>query len=322
MKEPRAGRGVSAAAPLASRLWRYQAERFPIGQHGLLIAAFGGAAACLSALLRGAAAPQPFSIVVSVICLFLFFAQLRIADEHKDAEDDRAFRPERPVPRGLVTLRELRLVAVAAAVVQAALVIALHPPLFLFLGAVWAWMALMSAEFFAPVWLRARPILYMASHMVVMPLIDLFASATDWLPAGEKPAGGFPIALGFFLVLSFANGVALEIARKSWAPEDERPGVETYSKLWGARRSSYAIAGAVLGGFACAVFVHRVSGAPLSFLIALALVAGASAIAALRYGASPTRAHAKQLELVSGLWVLASYLCLGVLPVIARLWLP
>jgi len=53
--------------------------------------------------------------------VLLFFLQLRIADEFKDYEEDRRCRPHRPVPRGLVSLGELKAVAGAAAVVQAAL---------------------------------------------------------------------------------------------------------------------------------------------------------------------------------------------------------
>ncbi len=36
---------------------------------------------------------------------FLAFLQLRIADEFKDFEEDSKYRPYRPLPRGLITLR-------------------------------------------------------------------------------------------------------------------------------------------------------------------------------------------------------------------------
>ena len=59
----------------------------------------------------------------------LFFLQLRIADEFKDFEDDARYRPYRPVPRGLVTLRELAWVGVGAAAIQLALALWLEPSL-------------------------------------------------------------------------------------------------------------------------------------------------------------------------------------------------
>ena len=55
--------------------------------------------------------------------VLLFFLQLRIADEFKDYEDDARYRPYRPVPRGLVSLRELAWVGVGAAAIQLALAI-------------------------------------------------------------------------------------------------------------------------------------------------------------------------------------------------------
>jgi hypothetical protein len=46
-------------------------------------------------------------------------------------------------------------------------------------------MAVMTKEFFVPEWLKKRPIVYMVSHMAIMPLIDLYATACDWLAGGR-----------------------------------------------------------------------------------------------------------------------------------------
>jgi len=315
---------VKAGGPrsLASRLWEYQGERFPVLKHGLLIAAFGASAVCLSALLRGQEAlPDPHAVIVAVAVLFLFFLQLRIADEHKDNEDDTRFRPERPVPRGLVSLRELRGVAIGAGIAQVALTASLDWRLLGLLLLVWAWMAVMTKEFFAPRALKARPVLYMISHMAVMPLIDLYATACDWLPAGARPQERFGLALLAFLALSLFNGVVLEIARKSWAQESEREGVETYSKLWGPRGAGLAVAGAMVMGLTLSVYVHERSGASVWFLVGLLLAAAYSICMAAAYAARPSAASSKRLETGSGVFVMANYGLLGVLPMVERLWL-
>jgi 4-hydroxybenzoate polyprenyltransferase len=97
----------------ARRWWIYQRERFPLLLHAPLIGAFTSSAVCLSALLRGAAAagsadgPRWPAFVAAFGTGLTFFLQLRIADEFKDHDDDARHRPYRPVPRGLVTLREL-----------------------------------------------------------------------------------------------------------------------------------------------------------------------------------------------------------------------
>lgn len=312
---------ASSKAPLASRLWTYQAERFPLFRHGALIVAFGASAVCLSDLLRGGDPPKPYAILVAVLVLLGFFMQLRIADEHKDNADDAKYRPERPVPRGLVTLGELRWVALALAVAQVALTASLDWRLLGLLALVWAWMALMTREFFAPAALRARPILYMVSHMMVMPLIDLYATACDWLPAGTAPAGRFGLALSAFLGLSLANGIVLEIARKSWAPDQEREGVETYSKLWNPARAGLSVAVFMFTGLTLSAYVHVQSHAAMVFLIGLLLATAYAMYAAIDYACAPTPKTSKALETGSGVFVLANYLLLGVAPMAEHLWL-
>src|SRR6516225_7637818 len=64
------------------RWWTYQRERFPVVAHGVLILAFSSAAVCFSTLLRGRTDLPPLLVVaVAFGTAFLFFLQLRIADE-------------------------------------------------------------------------------------------------------------------------------------------------------------------------------------------------------------------------------------------------
>ncbi|MEM6627609.1 MAG: UbiA family prenyltransferase [Pseudomonadota bacterium] len=309
------------AAPFLKRLAIYFSERFPVVKHGVVIAAFGASAACLSAMMRGAeAGPSVHAVIVAIVVLFLLFFQLRVSDEHKDFDEDALFRPERAVPRGLISLVELRRLAYGAAVLQIVLTWTLHPPLMLLLIAVWGWMALMTVEFFVPIWLQARPIAYMVSHMAVMPLIDLYATATDWLPAGGKPTE-FALPLGAFLALSFVNGAALEIGRKSWAPEMEREGVETYSKLWGARRAGWVLVAIIWIGFVLSVVVNLHSAAPLHYLTFLVIAAVYAAWTAASYALAPTPKTAGRIETAAGSFVALNYLALGVLPMGELLWL-
>src|SRR5580658_10731690 len=113
---------------MANRWWIYQRERFPVFAHTPIIAAFSLSAVSYSALIRGAhhlPAWQP--CVVAFASSFLFFLQLRIADEFKDFEEDSRYRPYRAVPRGLVTLRELGVLGAGAAAIQLVLGLALDP---------------------------------------------------------------------------------------------------------------------------------------------------------------------------------------------------
>lgn len=303
------------AAALPARLWTYQAERFPVFKHGLLILVFSGGEALYGAQLRGEA-PDWRAVAVAALVCFGLFLQLRIADEHKDFEDDSRFRPERPVQRGLIRLAELRGLATAAAAAQVAATALFHPPLLLLLLAVWGWMALMTAEFFAPERLKARPALYLVSHMLAMPLIALFAVACG--------ARGLSLSIGWglaaFLALAFLNGLVLEVARKTWAPADERPGVETYSKLWGPGRSAAVVAGSAALSASIAVLALRQVDGPAWAFAPVALGWAALTLAALGYAHGRVTRAAKRLETAAGVFALSVYLGVAWLPILVAPW--
>lgn len=311
--EPESG----AAVQDENRWWIYQRERFPILAHGPLVLAFSSSAVCFSHLLREKSNwPAWSGLGVAFVTCLLFFLGLRIADEFKDIEEDTKYRPYRPVPRGLVSLRELGWVGAGAAAVQLGLAACLAPRLMIILFAGWLYLALMSKEFFVRNWLKAHPITYLWTHMFIMPIVDLYATACDWIPAGQKfPSPG----LFWFLAASFCNGIVIEIGRKIRAPDDEENGVQTYSVLWGRTIAVSVWLGMMLATAACGILAARriafaipVS-ATLGFVFFIAVVAGA------KFLLSPRLGGGKRFELLAGVWTLFLYLTLGVIPLAWRL---
>lgn len=296
----------------------YQRERFPLAAHGPLVAAFSASAVCFSSLVRGSdTAPDLTALLVAFVTSLLFFLQLRIADEFKDYEDDARYRPYRAVPRGLVTLRELAWVGLGAAAVQLALALALDPSLVWLLALAWTYLALMTREFFAARWLKRHPVVYMTSHMVILPLVDLYATACDWWVAGlrQPPAG-----LYWFLVVSYLNGIVIEIGRKTRVAADEEHGVETYSALWGTSGAARAwIAAVLLTGAAAWQAAARI-GTDRPMLVLLAALTLACGAAAVKVARSHAPGAGKSIERMSGAWTLIMYLGLGAVPLAVRLW--
>jgi 4-hydroxybenzoate polyprenyltransferase len=303
---------------MANRWWIYQRERFPILAHAPVIAAFSLSAVCYSALLRGAHhIPGWKPCLVAFASSFLFFLQLRLADEFKDFEEDSRYRPYRAVPRGLVSLRDLAKVWVGCIVIQFALALWLAPRLIVLLLLTWTYLALMSKEFFARRWLKARPITYMVTHMAIMPLVDLYTTSCDWVPMG---AARPPHGLLWFLLVSFFNGMVVEIGRKIRSPQDEEEGVETYSFLWGLRTAVVAWLAMMACTAGCAyVAALRIEFARPVFVLLLILfcVAVGAGLYFLR-GAVPKRG--KLIETMAGVWSLLMYLSLGFVPMISRQW--
>ncbi len=286
----------------------YQKERFPLLAHGPLIAAFSACAVAFSSMLRGAPPPGLQAYLTAFGVCLLMFLQLRIADEFKDKDEDARWRPYRPVPRGLVTLPELRTLFILAALVQAALVLLLDPRLMIVLGIAWSYLALMSVEFFCRDWLKARPVIYLLTHMGIMPLVDFFGTACEWLPRGASTPSG----LAWFLTASFCNGIVIEIGRKLRQPADEEEGVETYSRLWGRAGGAAVWLAAMAATLACAVMAAARIGFALPVAAALATLFAAALSMMPRYlrGGLP----GKRIESITGLWTLALYLSLGQVP--------
>jgi 4-hydroxybenzoate polyprenyltransferase len=303
---------------MANRWWIYQRERFPVFAHTPVIAAFSFSAVCYSALLRGAHhLPGWKPCLVSFASSFLFFLQLRLADEFKDFEEDTRYRPYRAVPRGLVSLRDLGRVWVGCVGIQLLLAFWLAPRLIVLLVLTWAYLALMSKEFFTRRWLKARPITYMVTHMAIMPLVDLYTTSCDWVPTGvARP----PHGLLWFLVVSFFNGMVVEIGRKIRSPQDEEEGVETYSFLWGRRNAVVAW----LALMACTAGCAYISALRIEFarpVLVLLVILYCAAVGAGFYflrGAVPKRG--KLIETMAGAWSLLMYLSLGFVPMIVRQW--
>ena len=305
--------GAQRSGPLWLRLARYQAERFPLAGFVPLIALFTFASATFSRFARGAPGrvdPRVLAVgtFTSLVCFFL----LRVLDEHKDAEDDRRHRPELPVPRGLVSLRELRWTGAilgASAVAWNAVVL---PRLLLPLAAVAAWATLMTLEFGVRRWLRAHPSAYLLTHMAIMPLIDLYTTGLDWLAGGGHPPAGLPAFLG----VTFANGVLIEIGRKIRAPADERPGVDTYTSTWGIHAAPGVWMFALATSASLAFVASRHAGWPASVAWPLAGLALAAAVPGALFLSRPRRPAARVLEATSQLWPAVTYLLLGVLPLL------
>jgi 4-hydroxybenzoate polyprenyltransferase len=308
----------TAEATLGNRWWIYQRERFPVLAHSPVILAFSLSAVAYSALLRGAHAfPGWKPALVAFLSSFLTFFELRIADEFKDFEEDARYRPYRPVPRGLVTLRELGWAAAGCMAVQLILSLWLGPRLFLLLLVTWIYLGLMTREFFVRRWLKARPILYMVSHMAIMPLVDLYATGCDWVRAGGlRP----PRGLVWFLLVSLLNGMVIEIGRKIRSPGDEERGVETYSVLWGRSRAVAVWLAIMTAAAALAVVAAEGIQFAWPVLILLAAVIAAAALLAFRFLGSGRSGAGKHLETASGVWSLVLYLSLGVLPLALRQW--
>jgi 4-hydroxybenzoate polyprenyltransferase len=155
--------------------------------------------------------------------------------------------------------------------------------------------------------------------MVILPLIDMYATACDWWVAGFRQP---PPGLFWFLIVSFFNGVVVELGRKIRAREDEEEGVETYSSLWGVTGAVRAWLGAIaVTGFAAWKAAEGLGTAAPTAVLLSALVVACAGIG-VRFARRPAAGGGKAIELMSGVWTLLMYLGLGAVPLAFAMWRP
>jgi len=301
---------LTAVSPFGQRLRGYLAERFPLIGHGLLIVSYGSSNQFLARALThpGESMHYGWSSAACALVLLCLFFHLRVFDEHKDFAEDSRNHPQRMLQRGIVTLRELRGLAYVALTLEL-VVAALHSRAALVAVVIaQAFSLLMLKEFFVGPWLRRHFLLYATSHMLIMPLFALvvFAFATR-LPPWEAP-GWFVLYafVGFFVTFNW------EVSRKIRSPEDEREGVESYTKIFGTYGAAWVVLGirVIDTGLVALVGAH-LGLAPWFYgaLVALFLLCAAGF---LQYRLRTSSATAKRMETYAGLYIVAFDLILAV----------
>jgi 4-hydroxybenzoate polyprenyltransferase len=159
-------------------------------------------------------------------------------DERKDLQKDLLVNPGRPLPRGLVTRRELD----GAVAVLLALLVAIGA-WFLSRGsvgaatavlAVAAYLCLMDREFFVGQRLSKHPLPYAIVHqLLIVPLYVLPFLANDGISPIDSTVIGFVLA-------NFGVSMCFEIGRKLDPAAPER--CATYLQAYGPRRTTAALA--------------------------------------------------------------------------------
>lgn len=294
--------------PFIRRFSAYLAERFPLPSHISMVVIYFLANQSLAQVLCQPDEPLRVGWVSALGTLFLLcvFFHLRVFDEHKDYEDDCRYYPQRILSRGLITLKHLKALGVAAISVELLVAACIGRPALIAALATIFFSWIMLHEFFVRDWLRAHFILYAIFHMLITPLMAAtIFSFVIGRPFWEAPRLFWAYALADFL--AFSNW---EISRKIRVPDDEIAGVSSYSKEFGMFNACYVVVGLRVLNTALAWMIgHYLDLGVLYYagLIALFIITLAGI---LHFRLRPSRKTAISLEAYGGGYIIFFYFVL------------
>lgn len=298
--------------------WNYYFKiRFPVLLHGIVIFAFSFSAISYTLLCNGEKNFIPINKFLAGFAIaFTLFLLLRILDEFKDADDDKKFRPHLPVPSGIISLKELTLLGVMIVLFQLIVHTIFFPKMLVLYVIVMAYLFLMTKEFFIANWLRKNPFWYVTSHMMIIPLVDVYTSGLYWFESGTKA----PMALVYFFAVSYFNGIVLEIGRKIKSPQDEALGVDTYTAMLGTGKAILLWIAILTITFVLSVVAARFASFNLFSILILGIMYLITIIPAALFYKNQKAIYAKYVEYASGLWTITMYFTLGGLPMLKSLF--
>ena len=228
---------------LLHRWWIYINEIFlPFSRTAICMLLYAGNMFLFQSFLNQSTLILTFDMLPGVTTLVLMFLYYRIQDEFKDQETDRRFFPDRPVPSGRVSLRDLKILmwlCIALMVVINIFWGAVLGMFLVFLG----FSVLMHFWFFMGNILSRNRLLALATHAPFGFVADLFILSIYSNRHGVSllSTGALLTALWFSL-----GGYYWDSGRKTRAPQEEIPGYQTYSSIIGYRGAS-ALAMAFIG---------------------------------------------------------------------------
>ncbi|MBC7714323.1 MAG: UbiA family prenyltransferase [Rhizobacter sp.] len=244
--------------------------------------------------------------IVLLIGIIAFYFKLRLYDEVKDYELDVVINKTRPLPRGLLTHKDMYRGMLACIIIELICFATQGTQSLITAIIAILYSLLMYKEFFIPEKIRPYLTTYALCHTIVTTILS-FAIFSFLTQASLWEILKEPTLVSF----AFANWLLFnifEFGRKTFASTEERDGVDTYSSLFGRP-------GAVMLVVSQAVIAHfmvlSLKGVNGAFLMwgsgALLLILG---LLSLTYIMTNRPSAAKAYRMFSSVYIIAFYLIL------------
>lgn len=171
--------------------------------------------------------------IVGAYTVFAFLMWLRIADDLKDYETDMRLFPDRPLPSGRVTKKDIVIVCIVAQSIAVVLNL-IFMNNFVFFCVLYAYGYLMSKWFFRRKVIQPSLPLALITHNPVQMFVNVYIISFTVTKYGLN---AFTLITIMALWTLYFPALIWEVSRKIRAPKDEND-YTTYSKLFGYKKST------------------------------------------------------------------------------------
>ncbi|WP_246845774.1 UbiA family prenyltransferase [Bdellovibrio sp. ZAP7] len=239
---------------------------------------------------------------MAFVLMLSFFFRMRLFDEIKDYEVDLKINPTRPLARGILSVTQVKHALMILILLELVVVSQLGLPSFLVHVLGIGYSLLMYEEFFIGDILRPHLTTYAVSHTFVSVLLGISAAvgisgATD-LSILCKHAAFFLVNWCFFNLFEFA--------RKTFAPEEEKENVPSYSNIFGTKGAYLLSISQVVLGLALLRYQFG------EFLMWPCLLAAVYLVATIAYLFKPKAVNAKLFRGVTGAYLLGHFIVMSI----------
>lgn len=277
-----------------AKWWILIKERFSPGSYIPMILLFTAANALY--LSYEVQSPWQWGRFVGVFILMLsFFFRMRLFDEIKDYEVDLKVNPTRPLARGVLTVPQVKVALLFLIIFELILASTFGSAAFFIHAAAIGYSLLMYEEFFIGDILRPHLTTYAVTHTFVSTLLGLSSamamSGNTWSQLSSKHFAFFLMNWLFFNLFEFA--------RKTFAPDEERPHVPSYSNIFSCAGAWFLSMSQGLMGVG---ILYWITENPLSFIPLIFYF-----LVSLYYLIQRSRKSAGVFRAISGVYLLLHY---------------
>lgn len=273
-------------------------ERFKPGEYLPLILLFVGVNLLYAQSVHGVQTLIQDKIILGIMAFFFFF-RMRLFDEIKDYDLDLIINPHRPLARGLLSVREVKVSILFIIVFELFLAASFGTVAFFAYAFALFYSLLMYEEFFIGDFLRPHLTTYAVTHTIVIAMLGFSLIALSRGSLDYQNQDLLFLSSHWFIFNLF------EFARKTFDQAEERESVASYSKIF-TQKGAYllSLSQVILGVLSLSlVFGHSQS---LPFFV----LGGLYTLMILSHGFGLAKVRGKTFRTLSTLYMAIHYLLL------------